>query len=176
MEIVLLASARKSGLPILAICRGIQVLNAAWGGTLIQDIADECPQAGQHSFAQGHPRDYLAHEIYIERDSLLHTLIGAPSCRVNSLHHQAVAAVAPGLRATAQAPDGIIEALELADEAQRGQASVSAPTGVDPAVQRGQRFVLAVQFHPEDLQALAPMRRLFQGFIAAARRYRAQRA
>jgi putative glutamine amidotransferase len=152
MEIELLERVRNSDVPIFAICRGIQVLNAAWGGTLVQDIALERPGAGQHDWAKDHPRDHLAHEIRVAAGSRLRSILGGETARVNSLHHQAVDAPAPGLSATAWAPDGIVEAMEATDA--------------------GSRFLLAVQFHPEDLQEHAPMRRLFEAFVAAGRRYR----
>jgi gamma-glutamyl-gamma-aminobutyrate hydrolase PuuD len=123
-EALAIELARKRGLPILAICRGIQVLNVALGGTLIQDIPT------QHAAPEGcdlvvhSGRD---HEVRIAPGSLLDRLWGRETATVNSTHHQAISRLAEGLRPTAWAPDGIIEAAELA--------------GVDN--------VLAVQFHPE---------------------------
>jgi putative glutamine amidotransferase len=120
--------AMKRGLPILAICRGIQVLNVALGGTLIQDIPT------QHAAPEGCPpvvhsgRD---HEVRVEPGSLLHKMWGREAATVNSTHHQAVDRLAAGLRPIAWAPDGIIEAVELI----AGDS------------------VLAVQFHPEKLAA-----------------------
>ncbi|MCK4305504.1 MAG: gamma-glutamyl-gamma-aminobutyrate hydrolase family protein [Candidatus Eisenbacteria sp.] len=166
MEMTLLSLARNAEIPILAICRGIQVLNAAWGGTLIQDIASECPAAGQHTFAKDHPRDYLAHEIRIQPGSGLHEILGATALRVNSLHHQAVDRLGEGLVATAWAPDGIIEGLEMS-------RSDHTHGGGEGGPEKGaERFLIAVQFHPEDLQQHEPMRGLFTGLVDAARRYR----
>jgi putative glutamine amidotransferase len=153
MEMTLLSLVRGSQIPVLAICRGIQVLNAAWGGTVIQDIADERPRAAEHFFIGDYPRDHLAHEIRIEPGSHLHGILGVPSLRVNSLHHQAVDELGEGLVATAWSPDGIIEGIELA-----------AP--------RRERFLIGIQCHPEDLQDDEPMRRIFTAFVDAARIYK----
>lgn len=160
MEVELLALVRETDVPVFAVCRGIQVLNAVWGGTLIQDIARERPEADRHSFSATHPRGFLAHEIRVTRGSRLHAILGTDVCRVNSLHHQVIDRVAPGFTATALAPDGMIEAIEPND-------------GVPP--RENARFVLGVQFHPEDLQEHDSMRRLFAAFVTAARAYRATR-
>ena len=154
MEAEVLGLVRETELPIFAVCRGIQVLNAAWGGTLIQDIPRERPEAERHSFSTTHPRNHLAHEIRVTRGSRLHAILQSETCRVNSLHHQAIDRVAPGFTVTALAPDGIIEAIE-------------------PSA--GARFVLGVQFHPEDLQEHDAMRRLFAAFVTASQAYRARR-
>jgi putative glutamine amidotransferase len=114
-------------LPILAICRGIQVLNVAAGGTLWQDIASQLPAAAKHDYHPNFPEDYLAHPIKAAGDSRLAGIIGEDTIAVNSLHHQALDRLGKGLRPTAFAPDGIIEAVE----------------GVDA------RWVVGVQWHPE---------------------------
>ena len=151
-EIALVLEARKRGLPILAICRGIQGLNVALGGTLIQDIASQVPGALDHRLAiPPHQPFELAHEVWVERDSLLASLlrerlVDGDSCEVNSRHHQAVRTLAAGLRVTATAPDGIIEAIE------------------DPAA----KFCLGVQWHPENFWRTGEFRALFEGFLAAA--------
>lgn len=152
MEMKLLELIRASEVPILALCRGIQVLNVAYGGTLIQDIGAQRPEAAQHSFSKTHPRNYLAHAISIDRESRLAQILKTTNTQVNSLHHQAVDHVGEGLIATAWAPDGIIEALELADQA-------------------AARYLIAMQCHPEDLQEHEPMRWLFDSFIVAAREF-----
>jgi len=151
LEFELLARVRGSRLPILALCRGIQVLNAAWGGTLIQDIARERRGALDHSHHEGRSRAALVHEIRVAPGSLLHRILEVERRPVNSLHHQAIDRVASGLVATAWAPDGIIEAVEC-----------------EPA----QAFLLGVQFHPEDLPDDPGMQRIFTAFVAAARAYR----
>ena len=154
MEMTLLALARDVEIPILAICRGVQVLNVAWGGNIFQDICQCCPEAGKHDYFQPHPRSLLAHEITITPGSYLEKIMGKSTMMVNSLHHQAVDRVAPGLKVSAVAEDGIIEALE----------------GCCP-----NRFVVGVQFHPEDLPGSEPMKRLFDAHVLAARSYRDKR-
>lgn len=161
-ELHLLELVRECDLPILGVCRGIQMMNIACGGDLIQDIATGRPAALKHDYFPPSPRDYLAHEIRIAEKSLLRELLGAETMDVNSLHHQALDRVAEGWIATAWAPDGIVEAIE--PDPARGDAS------------RRQPFLLGVQFHPEDLQALAPMRRIFAALVDAARQYRARRS
>jgi putative glutamine amidotransferase len=151
-EIELLTRATERGLPLLAICRGIQVLNVAKGGTLVQDIPSELTGALEHALAvPPHAAFDLAHEVWIESDSLLSRLTGdsgksADTVDVNSRHHQAVRALGRGLVATATAPDGVIEAVE------------------DPA----QRFLLGVQWHPENFYRTGEFRSLFEGFVKAA--------
>lgn len=150
-EIALVLEARKRQLPILAICRGVQVMNVAAGGTLIQDIESQVPGAINHKLTvPPHLPFELAHEVWVERDSLLASLlrerlVDGDSCQVNSRHHQAVAKVAGGFRVTATAPDGIIEAIE------------------DPALS----FCLGVQWHPENFFRTGEFRALFEGFLAA---------
>ena len=152
-EIRLIAAARRANLPILGICRGIQVLNVAGGGTLIQDIPSQVTGALDHALdAPLHEPFSLAHEVWIEKDSLLSRLmrerIVDDTCEVNSRHHQAVKDVAAGFRVTATAPDGVIEAIE------------------DPSL----RFCLGVQWHPENFFRTGEFRPLFEGFLEEARR------
>jgi putative glutamine amidotransferase len=136
-ELALIAAARARRLPILAICRGIQILNVALGGTLYQDLGSERPGPVNHS------GDDSRHPVRIEPGSLLERTLGARAATVNSRHHQAVRDLAPGLRAVAWAEDGLIEAAEPADA--------------------GAPWTLAVQWHPEDLTERA----LFDGFARA---------
>jgi gamma-glutamyl-gamma-aminobutyrate hydrolase PuuD len=151
-EIALIAEARSRQLPIFAICRGVQVLNVACGGTLVQDIPSQLPSALEHSLPIPPNQPYsLAHEVWLEKDSLLSKLMGerlsdADTCEVNSRHHQAVKDVAQGFRVSATAPDGVIEAIE------------------DPAVP----FCLGVQWHPENFFRTGEFRPLFEGFVEAA--------
>ena len=150
-ELALIAAARARNLPIFAICRGVQVLNVAGGGTLVQDIPSQIPGALDHSLAvPAHEAYALAHEIWIEKDSLLARLmrerIVDDGCEVNSRHHQAVKQVAKGFVVTATAPDGVIEAIE------------------DPAA----RFCLGVQWHPENFFRTGEFRALFEGFLEAS--------
>lgn len=131
--------------PFFGICRGAQVLNVALGGTLYRDTR-EARGAGRHAFSPEFAFDYLAHEINVEEETRLAHLLGKPVLKVNSLHHQALRVIAPGLRVTARAPDGIVEAVEA------------------PA----HPFGVAVQWHPECLPAMPEMRRLFENFVEAA--------
>jgi len=130
--------------PLLGICRGQQTLNVAAGGTLYQDIQAQIAGAAPHQ----HPdrRDALIHPIAVAPESRLAAVLGATDLRVNSIHHQAVAEVAPGFHAVACAPDDVIEGIEH---------------GEHP-------FALAVQFHPEELvPGHQPSARLFAAFVAA---------
>jgi putative glutamine amidotransferase len=151
-EIALVRAARARQVPILAICRGVQVLNVACGGTLVQDIPTQLHGALAHSLpAPPHESYFFAHEVWLEKDSLLSTLmrerlLDADSCEVNSRHHQAVKDLAPGFKVSATAPDGVIEAIE------------------DPAVP----FCLGVQWHPENFWRTGEFRPLFEGFLNAA--------
>jgi putative glutamine amidotransferase len=136
--------------PVLAVCRGAQVLNVAVGGSLYQDVGAQHPEAIKHDHfpLNGRRRDELAHEVRIARGSRLHDLLGSDTLAVNSMHHQGIARLAPGLQAVATSPDGLIEGVE-------GRAA--------------DQFLLGVQWHPEDLVDVDPrMRRLFDAFIAAA--------
>ena len=133
--------------PLLAICRGHQVLNVALGGTLWADLPNQMPGALPHDFDSTHPRNYAAHPVSIAPDSHLAGYLGATETAVNSLHHQGIRDLAPELRAVATAPDGLIEAVEVPDHP----------------------FAIGVQWHPEWLVADNPtMARLFRAFVTAA--------
>jgi len=136
-ELALIAAARQRGMPILAICRGIQILNVALGGTLYQDLESERPGPVPHAGETSH------HAVRVETGSLLERTLGTRSTTVNSRHHQAIRDLAPGLKAVAWADDGVIEGAEPAD--------ARAP------------WMVAVQWHPEDLTERA----LFDGFARA---------
>jgi putative glutamine amidotransferase len=153
-EIELIRLALERDIPLFAICRGIQVLNVATGGTLVQDIPTQVPGALEHKLAvPPHNAFDLAHEVWIEKDSLLarlaaDSLKSRDTCDVNSRHHQAVKALGDGLVTTATAPDGVIEAIE------------------DPT----RRFCLGVQWHPENFYRTGEFRSLFEGFVNACKR------
>jgi putative glutamine amidotransferase len=148
MELSLVRQALESDLPTLAICRGIQILNVALGGTLYQDINTQLPGALRHDSRTDCPRTHKAHAVHMVSESRLWHILGCDTLDVNSFHHQCLKEVAPSLQVTAQAPDGVIEAVEL-------------PEG---------RFVVGVQWHPEELIGVDPrMRGLFEAFVAAAR-------
>jgi putative glutamine amidotransferase len=135
--------------PLLAICRGIQVLNVALGGTLYQDIAAQIPGGEEHVKHRRGPRDFLAHPAAITPSSRLAGLLGATSLPVNSLHHQAVKDVAPGLAVVARAPDSLIEAAEVSEHP----------------------FAIGVQWHPEELVDRDPRsQKLFDALVVACRR------
>lgn len=148
MELSLARWALSEGLPTLAICRGIQTLNVAAGGSLIQDIPTQVPNPLAHSSIAGRPEPDVAHTVRVDPASRLAGLIGAGEIGVNSAHHQAVKAVGTGFVAVARAPDGVIEGLEA------------------PA----HPFCIGVQWHPEAMFDSEPvMRRLFEGLVQTAR-------
>jgi putative glutamine amidotransferase len=142
-EAALIVEARARGMPVLAICRGIQILNVALGGTLIQDIRSQCDTKVAHD--EEGPRDSRSHEVSIEAGSLIAEAVGAEHVTVNSFHHQSVNRVAEGMRVTARSPDGIVEGLESTDK---------------------KWWVMAVQWHPEEMTESAEPwdRGLFQAF------------
>jgi len=111
MEVTLIRWAFADGLPIFGICRGIQILNAALGGTLYKDVASQLDSEVNHS-RRDMRRDWLAHPVTLAPGSHLAQTAGAPELDVNSLHHQAVKGLAPPLQAVAWAPDGLIEGVE----------------------------------------------------------------
>jgi len=147
-ELALVRAARARALPTFAICRGVQVANVALGGTLVQDIPSQLPDALAHESGQG--RSDRTHSVRLLPHSRLASACGGTEIRVNSMHHQSVARVAPGLVATAHAPDGVIEGVEWSDD---------------------DWWMLGVQWHPEELVGTAEGwdRSLFAAFADAAR-------
>jgi putative glutamine amidotransferase len=150
VEIMLLRHATDRRVPVLAVCRGIQILNVACGGTLYQDVASQVPAALKHDNfpTPANPsRSYLAHDVTVTPNSRLGDILGESVVPVNSMHHQAIKDLASGLRPTVFAADGIIEGVEGANS----------------------RFLVGVQWHPEELTDTQPaMRRLFSTFVEAA--------
>jgi putative glutamine amidotransferase len=146
VELRLAQWAYDDDIPVLGICRGQQLLNVAYGGTLYQDLLHQQATSFQHAQKDGRQRSDLMHRVVIDPDSMLAQLIDETEVKVNSLHHQAVKEPAPRLRVTAKAEDGVIEALESGDR----------------------RFLLAVQWHPEEIADLDWVKRLFRGFVKAA--------
>jgi putative glutamine amidotransferase len=153
-EIQLIHWALADRKPILGVCRGIQIINVACGGSLYQHVAEQLPESIKHDYfstTTPYTRDYLAHWVQLNGDSRLARLFGETMVQVNSMHHQGIKRLASGLRPSAFAPDGLVEGVEGQD----GQ------------------YLVAVQWHPEELaERHAPMRRLFTDFIEAASAYR----
>jgi putative glutamine amidotransferase len=148
LELTITRWAVQDDLPVFGICRGHQVLNVALGGTLVQDISAELGSTLPHDIPADTPRSTLVHDVKIDDESHLASILGATSVHVNSLHHQSVEKPAPGILVSAYASDGVIEALESPDH----------------------HFVLSVQWHPEDLyESDEAMMRLFTAFVQAAR-------
>jgi putative glutamine amidotransferase len=142
-EIALVHAAREMQKPLLAICRGPQLLNVALGGTLFQDIPSQVDGALEHN--EKDERSSRVHPVEIEPGSRLARALGETALSVNSLHHQSVRDVAPALRISAKAPDGVVEGLETADD---------------------DWWVLAVQWHPEEMtdSPASPDRGIFRAF------------
>ena len=144
LEFHLLEWAIQAQVPVLGVCRGLQVLNVGLGGTLLQDLPSQRPGGSQHP-CQG-PRDHLAHGLHVEPASMLHEIFGGSDFKVNSLHHQGIDRLAQRLRPSASSEDGLVEGVE---------------TTVGP-------WVVGVQFHPEELfRNHMFANRLFQAFAAA---------
>jgi putative glutamine amidotransferase len=140
--------ARERGIPTLGICLGLQVMNVAAGGTLIQDIPSQLETDIEHV---SEPEDRARHDVMIERETRLSSILGAREINVNSSHHQAIhpSGIGNGLRITAHAPDGIVEGLE------------------DPQ----HPFYVGVQWHPEDMPREESASKIFRAFVDAARTY-----
>jgi putative glutamine amidotransferase len=147
MELSMAKWALADDLPILGICRGIQLLNVAMGGSLVQDIPSTIESQLRHDIEGDEPRNTFLHDVQLETNSRLADILGDTSFTVNSLHHQALREVAQNAKVVAKAPDGIIEAIEVPDK----------------------HFVMAVQWHPEDLlDDDSRMENLFKAFVQAA--------
>ncbi len=154
-ELAALQAALRRGIPVLAICRGLQLLNVGMGGTLIQDIPSQLGGDVLHEQEAG--VDERWHHARVEPGRGLHRIFGVDELFINSFHHQAVDRLAPGLRASARAEDGIVEGVEAEDG----------------------RWIYGVQWHPERGEAHAPRderdpdRRLFWAFVQACREHAA---
>ena len=148
-ELALARAADEDGLPILAICRGMQVLNVARGGTLHQHLPDL--QAGDIEHRQSSPGTQTTHQVTIRESSRIARMLERTRTDVNSFHHQGVARLGGGLVITGRAPDGTVEALEAMDR----------------------EFVIGVQWHAETLVARPEQAALFEAFVEAARNRRA---
>ncbi len=147
LEIILVKESLKKDLPLLGICRGMQVINIAAGGTIYQDLGSQRKKVIKHM--QQAPRWYPTHKVSLARESKLAFIMGMEELRVNSFHHQGVARVAPGFMACAHARDGVVEALEHPEK----------------------KFVLGVQWHPEAMWFRDNnMLKLFTHLIAASQK------
>lgn len=146
-ELFLVHQTVERELPFLGICRGLQIINVALGGSLYTHIQAQHPHALKHDFFPGYPRNHLAHPIQLREETTLARIIGHPIVQANSLHHQGIRRLAASLTTSAKAPDGIIEGVELP----------------------GHPFGLAVQWHPEWLQDQTEMQALFTAFVKAAK-------
>jgi len=149
IEMTLTRKAVADDLPIFGICRGVQVMNVALGGSLLQDIPSMVEHAARHTIdKEREPRSKVLHDVRIEEGTRLAQIIGESVVPVNSIHHQALGNIAPGARVTAYSSDGLKEGIELPDK----------------------HFALAVQWHPEDMIDDDPrMQALFDAFVDAAR-------
>jgi len=145
-EIDLVQMAIEARIPFLGICRGIQVINVALGGSLFTHISDQLSGAHRHDCYPDFPRDHLAHSVTVDPESQLAQILGGTSFEVNSLHHQGIHQLASPLKAVAFSTDTLVEAVEL----------------------NHYPFGLGVQWHPECLQAYTPQQRLFETFVHAA--------
>lgn len=149
VELQLIRWALAESKPMLGICRGIQMMNVAAGGSLYQDISEQLGSPIQHQHIKGNPYDFHAHRIEVEAESKLASALEATSLEVNSLHHQALKQIAPGFRVVARAPDGVVEGIEATNA----------------------HFALGVQFHPEWMLDDDPrMIGIFKTFIQAIER------
>lgn len=144
-DLLLAKTAHEAGKPLLGICLGIQTINVVFGGSIFQHIPADVPAALQHEDEpEGISHD---HPVRVERGTLLHRILGVDTATVNSFHHQALGAIAPGFKVSAKADDGVVEAIERSDHP----------------------FYLGVQWHPERSSSSDVSRRLVRAFLDAAR-------
>lgn len=149
VEIQLVKWAVEDRKPVLGLCRGLQVINVALGGTLYQDLDAEFPNAIKHDYfpTYGYSRDHLAHDVAVQPDSRMRHALGDAAVPVNSMHHQGIKVLASSLAASAVAPDGLIEAAESASDT----------------------YLVGVQWHPEVFELSEPSSGvLFTDFVQAA--------
>ncbi|PKM45524.1 MAG: amidotransferase, partial [Firmicutes bacterium HGW-Firmicutes-6] len=149
LEMRLLRAVMDRDKPIFGVCRGLQLINVALGGTLYQDINKQVKRELPIQHFQQNNYEFPVHQVIVEKNSQLYDIIGTETIRVNSMHHQAIARLAPQLIATAASADGLVEAVEI----------------------RELSFGLAVQWHPEFLwQQDDNTLKILQAFVAAARK------
>jgi len=156
VELALVKWALVDHKPVLGVCRGLQLVNLAAGGTLYQDLAEQMPGSIKHDyfpFGGRYARDYLAHDVQIAENTKLAEIYGSGAVKVNSMHHQGIRRLGSNLLASAVAPDGLVEGIESTDGF----------------------YLVAVQWHPEVLVDNCPRtQRLFESFIEAASDFRDQ--
>lgn len=145
IELSLVRAVVEDGKPFLGICRGIQTVNVGLGGTLYTHLPEQLSTPIDHAYP-GNMRTAIVHEVKLEEGTRMAEVVGQPILKVNSLHHQGLKEVAPGLRVAGRAPGGLVEAVELP----------------------GHPFGLAVQWHPEWLTDQQPTQNLFGAFVEAA--------
>ncbi len=145
VELSMLHAAAAEGKPFLGICRGCQLVNVGLGGTLYTHLPDQLPGALDHAYP-GNRRTVLVHEVQVEEGTLAANVLDEPIVHVNSHHHQGLKDIAPDLRVSGRAPDGLVEIVELPQHP----------------------FGLAVQWHPEWLTSQQSTRNLFRRFVQAA--------
>lgn len=146
VELLMARTAVEEEKPLLAICRGHQILNVALGGSLWEDVLELMPNAQKHAYFRGHARNLTAHDVRICEDSRLYNVMGVDHKAVNSIHHQGIKRLGAHLTPTAYAADGLIEGIEIQDH----------------------RFALGVQWHPEEFYDQDPQTlALFQAFVSA---------
>jgi len=150
VELQLIDWAMADAKPLLGICRGLQIVNVAFGGSLFGDIPTESPSAIDHQACTTHEdMQHASHDLLLQPDSRLSAILGSTKLRVNSLHHQAINRLGRGLRVVGRAEDGMIEAIEL---------------------KTGNNFFIGVQHHPETLIAVDPVwQKLFTAFVESCR-------
>ncbi len=148
LEIALVLAAKERQMPVLGICRGMQVLNVALGGTLITDIPSFFPTQVTHNTPETKGRDFIAHTISLIENSILAQIYGRSIISTNSFHHQAVDKPAAGLEVTGRSSDGLIEAIEW------------------PSARYN---IVGVQWHPECLLSRQEHKNLFKAFVSACK-------
>jgi putative glutamine amidotransferase len=149
VELRLLEKVLEKDIPILAICRGMQLLNIIKGGTLYQDINTDLPRSLNHNHSvELENMEYVAHSMTINQDSKLYKILGVKKIDTNTQHHQAIKKLGKGLKVTSRSDDDIIEAIETDDN----------------------RFIIGVQGHPESLDRVLPeWDKLFEAFVTSAK-------
>jgi putative glutamine amidotransferase len=148
VELLLTKWAMEDGKPVLGVCRGLQLINVACGGTLLQHLDSENSSYIKHDYFpnQEYPRDYMAHAATVQPGSRMAEIYGAGEIRVNSMHHQGIRSLGEGLTASIHASDGLVEGIEGA----------------------GEQYLMAVQWHPEVIIDADPATlRLFESFVHA---------